>query len=89
MGETSSSTFFCYGLAWGINHGLLDRKKYLPVAIKAWHALMACVEADGKLGYVQLPADSPRSPTFRSKNVEYAAGAFLAAGAEMIRLLKD
>ena len=88
LGETSGSTFFCYGIAWAINHGIVDREKYLPVVQKAWHGLMACVEEDGKLGYVQLPADSPRSPTYRSKNVEYAAGAFLSAGAEMIKLLE-
>lgn len=87
LGETSGSTFFCYGIAWGINHGVLEREKFTPVAAKAWHALMACVETDGKLGYVQLPAESPRSPAYRSKNVEYAAGAFLAAGGEMIKLL--
>jgi len=88
LGETSGSAFFCYAIAWGINHGILDRAKYLPVAAKAWHALMACVEPDGKLGFVQLAADSPRSPTFREKNVEYAAGAFLMAGSEMIQLLE-
>ena len=89
LGETSSSTFFCYGIAWAINHGVIDRAAYLPAAQKAWKGLMACVEPDGMLGYVQLPADSPRSPTYRSKNVEYAAGAFLLAGSEMIRLLED
>ena len=88
LGETSGSTFFCYGIAWAINHGIVDRAKYLPVAQKAWRGLMASVEPDGKLGYVQLPADSPRSPAYRSKNVEYAAGAFLAAGAEMLKLLE-
>ena len=88
LGETSGSTFFCYAIAWGVNHGILDRAKYLPVAAKAWQALMACVEPDGKMGFVQLPADSPRSPTFREKNVEYAAGAFLMAGSEMIQLLE-
>ena len=88
LGETSGSTFFCYAIAWGINHGVLDREKYVPVASKAWRGLMACVEPDGKLGYVQFPAESPRSPTYRSQNVEYAAGAFLAAGAEMLTLLR-
>jgi rhamnogalacturonyl hydrolase YesR len=88
MGETSGSTFFCYGIAWAINHGIVDREQYLPVARKAWHALTACVEEDGKLGYVQFPADSPRSPTARGNNWEYASGAFLAAGAEMLKLLK-
>ena len=34
--ETSSSGFFCYALAWGINHGFLDRQTYLPVVKRAW-----------------------------------------------------
>jgi rhamnogalacturonyl hydrolase YesR len=29
-GETSSSGFFAFGLAWGINNGVLDAKTYLP-----------------------------------------------------------
>ena len=28
--ETSGTGFFVYGLAWGINHGLLDRARYEP-----------------------------------------------------------
>jgi rhamnogalacturonyl hydrolase YesR len=37
--ETSGSAFFVYALAWGINHGLLDRATYLPVVVKGWKAL--------------------------------------------------
>jgi len=36
--ETSGSGFFCFGLAWGINHGVLSRQEYLPAAEKAWLA---------------------------------------------------
>ena len=87
LGETSGSTFYCYGLAWGINHGVLDKARYQPLVKKAWRALLACVETDGKLGYVQQPADSPRSPAYRRCNVEYATGALLMAGGEMLKLL--
>jgi rhamnogalacturonyl hydrolase YesR len=37
--ESSGSGFFCYGLAWGINHGLLEEKTYLPAVMKAWKGL--------------------------------------------------
>lgn len=87
MGETSGSTFFCYALAWGVNHGVLDRATYQSAALAAWRGLAACVDADGRLGYVQLPADSPRSPVYRHTNVEYATGAFLLAGSEILSLL--
>ncbi|MEI6646234.1 MAG: glycoside hydrolase family 88 protein, partial [bacterium] len=87
LGETSGSTFFCYGLAWGINHGVLDKSTYQPFVLNAWRALLACIESDGKLGFVQQPADSPRSATYRRTNSEYATGALLLAGSEVLRLL--
>lgn len=88
MGETSSTTFFCYAFAWGINNNLLDAEKFTPSVKKAWTALCALVNKEtGRLEYVQLPADSPRSPVYKRCNVEYATGAFLLAGSEVVRLL--
>jgi len=83
--ETSSSGFFCYALAWGINHGYLDRQTYLPVVKKAWQGLVGAVRADGKLGYVQAIGASPAKLTSED-NQEYGSGAFLLAGSEMYRL---
>ena len=83
--ETSSSGFFCYALAWGINHGYLDRQTYLPVVKKAWQGLVGAVRADGKLGYVQAIGASPAKLTAED-NQEYGSGAFLLAGTEMYRL---
>ena len=89
MGETSSTTFYCYAFAWGINNHLLDAKKYTPSVKKAWTALCALVNKDsGRLEYVQLPADSPRSAVFKRCNVEYATGAFLLAGSEVVKILE-
>jgi rhamnogalacturonyl hydrolase YesR len=34
--ETSGTSFFIYGFAFGINNGILDRKEYLPVVVRAW-----------------------------------------------------
>lgn len=88
MGETSSSTFYCYAFAWGINHKILDPKRFSPAAEKAWKALCACIDdKTGRLEFVQLPADSPRSPVYKHCNVEYATGAFLLAGAEILKLV--
>jgi len=84
--ETSGSAFFCYAMAWGINNSLLDREKYLPVVTKAWRGLVRCVGPDGKLGYVQPVGDRPR-PAAAGQTHEYAMGAFLLAGSEMVKLV--
>ena len=39
-GETSGSGFFTFGLAWGINHGILDSATHLPAITRAWTGLM-------------------------------------------------
>ena len=83
--ETSSSGFFCYALAWGINHGYLERKTYLPVVKKAWQGLVGAVRTDGKLGYVQAIGAAPAQLTSED-NQEYGSGAFLLAGSEMYKL---
>lgn len=83
--ETSGTTFYCYALAWGINHGLLKRKQYAPVVWKAWKALADCLHPDGMLGYVQRVAGSPGKVSYNDTEV-YAVGAFLLAGSEVIKM---
>jgi len=84
--ETSGTAFFCYGLAWGINEGVLDRKKYLAPALKAWTGLVRHVNSRGRLGYVQQVAASPY-PVKADQTHEYAAGLFLLSGSEIHRML--
>lgn len=83
--ETSGSGFFCYALAWGINEGILDRDKYLPVVHKAWIGLVDAVDERGKLGWVQLVGRDPKLVT-REDTMEYGTGAFLLAGSEILKL---
>jgi len=83
--ETSSTGFFCYAIAWGINNGYLDRRKYTPVVEKAWRGLVSSVRADGKLGWVQQIGYAPDKVT-ADDNQEYGSGAFLLAGSEMLKL---
>jgi unsaturated rhamnogalacturonyl hydrolase len=85
--ETSGTAFYCYGLAWGVNNGLLPRERYLPVIKKAWLALTSCVNADGKLGYVQKVGDKPDNVK-ADDSESYGTGAFLLAGTEIYKLLK-
>lgn len=84
--ETSGSSFYCYALAWGINKGILSKKEYQPVVIKAWKGLWNAVNEEGKLQWVQKVGHEPTIVHLEDTN-EYASGAFLNAGYEMIKLV--
>ena len=87
-GEVSGSGFDCYAMAWGINHGILDRETYLPVVKKAWIGLNKCVQKDGHVGWVQPVGADPKK-NFNADSWEvYGSGAFLLAGSEVIKLKK-
>jgi hypothetical protein len=83
--ETSSSGFYAYAFAWGVNQGLLDRKSYEPAVRKAWTALVSCVQNDGKLTHVQPIGEDPRKFPDDSTEI-YGVGAFLLAGSEIHRM---
>lgn len=83
--EISGSAFFTYALAWGIHHGILDRKKYLPVATRAWRGMLAHVYANGRLGSIQ-PIGGEPGKYKPSSSFVYGVGAFLLAGSELAQL---
>ena len=92
--ELSGTALFVYSMAWGINHGYLDKKTFQPVVIKAWNAMVKnSVHEDGKLGFVQgtgkepkdgQPVSFDKTPDFE----DYGLGCFLLAGTEMYKLKK-
>jgi unsaturated rhamnogalacturonyl hydrolase len=85
MPEASGSAMFTYGLAWGVNQGLLDRATYEPAVRKAWPALVSCVDADGKLTHIQPAGDHP--VRFAADSTQpYGGGVFLLAGSEIYRM---
>lgn len=84
--ETSGTSFFVFGMAWGINNGLLDRAGYEPLVLKSWNTLTACVTPDGLLGYVQ-PVGAAPGDSFPDKTEVYGVGAFLAASAEVYKMI--
>jgi rhamnogalacturonyl hydrolase YesR len=84
--ETSGTAFYTYALAWGVNHGLLDRPTYEPVIRRGWQALVRAVHPDGKLGWVQRIGDQPGATTADTTEI-YGVGALLLAGTEVGRLL--
>jgi unsaturated rhamnogalacturonyl hydrolase len=88
--ETSGTAFFTYGLLWGVNAGLLPRERYLPAARRGWQYLTeVALQPDGKLGFVQPIGERaiPGQVVDRNSTTHFGVGAFLLAGAEMVRLL--
>jgi rhamnogalacturonyl hydrolase YesR len=86
--ESSGSGFFTFGLAWGVNSGLLDAGAFLPAIRKGWKGLIWAQQPDGRLGWVQQIGYDPRSVT-ASDSMEYGTGAFLLAGSEMLKLARE
>jgi len=90
--ETSGTALFVYGMAWGINNGLLSKSTYLPVVARAWNGMVrVAVHPDGKLGYVQGIGQAPvptRQVTYES-TADFGVGVFLLAGSEVARLTVD
>jgi unsaturated rhamnogalacturonyl hydrolase len=83
--ETSGTGFFTFSLAWGINHGLLDRATFEPAVRRGWSALVRAVHPDGMLGWVQRIGDKPGATSLETTEV-YGVGALLLAGAEVSRM---
>ncbi|MES2777231.1 MAG: glycoside hydrolase family 88 protein [Bacteroidota bacterium] len=88
--ETSGTAFFTYGILWGINNQLLDKKEYLPVATKAWAYLTnTALQENGKIGYVQPIGEKaiPGQVVDQNSTANFGVGAFLLAACEMYRWL--
>lgn len=90
--ETTGTSLFVYGMAWGINNGYLSEKKYRPIVTKAWNAMVKdAVHSNGFLGFVQGTGKEPKDGqpvTYTSvPNFEdYGLGCFLLAGTEVYQL---
>lgn len=90
--ELSGTAMFIYGMAYGVNHGLLDAAEFSPVIYKAWNAMVKdCLHPNGFLGYVQGTGKEPkeaqpvtydREPDFD----DFGLGAFLMAGSEITKM---
>lgn len=83
--EVSGSAFYVYALAWGINHGVLERAEYLPVVRKGWAGLVSHIYADGRLGSIQPIGGGPDKYKPQTSYV-FGVGAFLMAGSELREL---
>jgi len=86
--ESSGTSFFLYGLAWGLNNGVLDQATYLPVTEKAWNFLAnTAIQPSGLLGYVQ-PAVVGSSPPSATSTADFGVGAFLLAAPQVALLVQ-
>lgn len=83
--ETSGSALITFALAWGINHGVLNRADYEPVVAKAWRGLLGQIYADGRLGNIQQTGAAP-AHYLPSSSYTYGVGGFLLAGSEVMKL---
>lgn len=92
--ETSGTALFVYGMAWGLNQGILDETAYKPVVIKGWNAMVKeAVHKNGFLGYLQGTGKEPKdgqpvSYTSMPDFEDYGLGCFLLAGTEVYKLKK-
>ena len=80
--ENSGGAFFVYALAWGVNHHVLDQKKYGPVIAKAWKGLVGHIYQDGRLGCIQ-PIGAAPGAFLPGSSYVFGTGAFLMAGSEL------
>ena len=93
--EVTGTALFVYGMAWGINDGLISKKQYMPVVMKAWNALVTeSIHPNGFLGYVQGTGKEPKdSQPVGYDNVpnfeDFGLGCFLLAGSEVYKLSKS
>ena len=91
--EMTGTALFLYGMAWGIQQGILKDKDYRPACDKAWKALESCLHKDGFLGWNQGTGKDPSAGqpvTFTSMPdfEDYGTGCYLLGLSEYYKLLK-
>ena len=92
--EASGTALFVYGMAWGMNHGVLEKAAYLPAVEKGWQAIAdEAIQPNGFIGYMQSTGKEPSAgqpvtldkvPDFE----DYGLGAVLLAGTEIYKLIE-
>jgi rhamnogalacturonyl hydrolase YesR len=80
--ETSGTAFFVYGMAWGVNNGVLDKATYGPAVRSGWAALDRAIQPDGRLGWVQQVGYAPDQVAATDTQL-YGVGALLMAASEV------
>jgi rhamnogalacturonyl hydrolase YesR len=86
--ETSGTGFFTFGLAWGVNNGVLTDPTTIAAVEKGWHAIEAAVDKEGYLHWVQQVGAGP-DPVKEDDTQLYGVGAVLLAASEMTKWKED
>ena len=85
--ETTATASFTYGLAWGVNNGVLPAARYLPAVIKAWGWLRSiALHEDGGVGNCQPGGGAPENNYNVSTTSNFCVGQFLLAASQVARL---
>ena len=82
--EMSGTAFFTFGLAWGLNNGILEGEPYESARDTGWGAMKAAVQEDGMVGWIQQIGKDPQL-TVEDSSQLYGVGGFLLTAAEMVR----
>jgi unsaturated rhamnogalacturonyl hydrolase len=82
--ETSGTGFITFGLAWGVNKGLLRGQATITAVEQGWRAIEAAVDAEGYLHWVQQVGAGP-DPVKEEDTQLYGVGAVLLAASEMTK----
>ena len=86
--ETSGTAFFCYGLLWGMNNGLLSPSQYETTMERAWDYLTKkALQPSGAVGFVQPIGERaiPGQQLSEANEANFGVGAFLLAACEHLR----
>jgi len=83
--ENSGSALIVFGMAYGVNQGILDRATYLPVITRAWAGLLRHIYADGRLGDIQQTGAEP-TPYYPGSSYDYGIGGYLLAASELKKM---
>lgn len=82
--EVSGTGFITFGLAWGVNNGILTDAKSKEVVEKGWAAIEKTIEPNGRVNWVQHVGKSP-DPVKKTDSQLYGVGAVLLAASEMVK----
>ena len=92
--EMTGTALFLYGMAWGVNNGILPAKTYNEPMERAWKALESCVHESGFIGYNQGTGKDPSAGqpvTFTSMPdfEDYGTGCFILGAVEYYKMKSE
>lgn len=77
--ETSGTAFITFGLAWGVNQGILTDDRTRAAVEKGWSAIKSIVTTEGMVQWVQQVGKSPDPVDITDTQLYGVSGVLLAA----------